>query len=71
MDICYTFFDFRRLNMSVDRTYKGSNWLGLAKCKTNGRPAWMNWVIPQNEEKNNSALADYNNPDPSDAYAKK
>lgn len=66
-----SFFDFKRLNMSVDRTYKGSNWLDLAKFKTNGRPAWMNWVIPQNEEKNNSALADYNNPDPSDAYAKK
>lgn len=65
-----TFFDVKRLNMSVDRTYEGNNWLPLAQFKTNGRPAWMNWVIPQNEEKNNSALADYNNPDPSDAYAK-
>lgn len=64
-----TFFDVKRLNMSVDRTYNGSNWIDLAKLKTSGRPAWMNWVIPQNEEKNNTGLADYNNPDPSDAYA--
>lgn len=64
-----TFFDVKRLNMSVDRTYNGNNWVPLAQLKTDGRPAWMNWVIPQNEEKNNSALADYNNPDPSDVYA--
>ncbi len=64
-----TFFDVKRLNMSVDRTYNGSNWIDLAKLKTSGRPAWMNWVIPQNEEKNNTGLADYNNPDPSDVYA--
>lgn len=65
-----TFFDIKRLNMSVDRTYNGNNWIPLARLKTDGRPAWMNWVIPQNEEKNNSALADYNNPDPSDVYTK-
>lgn len=63
-----TFFDIKRLNMSVDRTYEHSNWPDLAKFKTNGRPAWMNWVFPMNEENNNAALKGYNNPDPSDAY---
>ena len=65
-----TFFDIKRLNMSVDRTYAHSNWLALAQFKTNGRPAWMNWVIPQSEENNNSAVAKFNNPDPSDVYTK-
>lgn len=65
-----TFFDVKRLNMSVDRTYDGNNWVALARLKTTGRPAWMNWMMPQSEEKNNAAVLEYNNPDPSDAYTK-
>lgn len=63
-----TFFDVKRLNMSVDRTYSGTNWVTLAQLKTNGRPAWMNWMMPLTEEDNNEAVKEYNNPDPSDAY---
>ncbi len=62
------FFDFKRLNMSVTRGYAGSNHYDLTRFNTNGRPAWMNFVIVQTEGNNNSAVKGYNNPDPSDAY---
>lgn len=63
-----TFFDIKRLNYSVTRGYPGTNWYDLARLNTNGRPAWMNFVIIQNEQNNNKALVGYNNPDPSDLY---
>lgn len=63
-----TFFDIKRLNYSVDRTKEGSNFYDMAKFKTNGRPAWMNWVIVQSEQNVNGALKGWNNPDPSDRY---
>lgn len=61
------FFDYKRLNKSVDRTVS-SNWDTTENFKTNGRPAWMNWTIPQSESSQNRALEDYMNPDPSNAY---
>lgn len=63
-----TFFDIKRLNYSVDRTKEGSNFYATAKFKTNGRPGWMNWVIVQSEQNNNSALVGWNNPDPQPFY---
>lgn len=63
-----TFFDVKRLNYSVDRTQEGTNFYDLAKFKTNGRPAWMNWVMVQTEANNNAALVGMNNPDPTDRY---
>lgn len=64
-----SFFDIKRLNYSVTRGYKGTNVDdNLARLNTNGRPAWMNWVIVQIEEENNEALVGKNNPDPSDKY---
>ena len=65
----HVFFDIKRLNMSVTRAYEGSNFDDdMAIYNTNGRPAWMNFVIPQSEENYNKAIAGWNNPDPSKAY---
>jgi hypothetical protein len=63
-----SFFDIKRLNMSVTRGYEGTDHEDLARFNTNGRPAWMNWCIVKNEENNNSALKGWGNPDPSDKY---
>ena len=63
-----TFFDVKRLNMSVTRGYSGTNFSEERRFNTNGRPAWMNICIVQTEENNNSALIGYENPDPSDVY---
>ena len=63
-----TFFDIKRLNMSVVRGYTGTNFKPKAQFNTIGRPAWMNMCIVVTEERNNSALKGYENPDPSDLY---
>lgn len=63
-----SFFDIKRLNYSVDRTQPGSNFQSLARLKTKGRPAWMNWVIVLTEQNNNKGLVGWNNPDPTDKY---
>lgn len=64
-----TFFDLKRLNYSVTRGYTGTNWPAIMRFNTNGRPAWMNFVIVRTEANNNSALVGWNNPDPSDCYS--
>jgi hypothetical protein len=64
----HTFFDVKRLNMSVTRGYPGTKWLPLTRFNTNGRPAWMNFVLIKTEGNNNPAVVGWNNPDPSDAY---
>ena len=64
-----TFFDIKRLDMSVTRGYKGTNCTDARSClNTNGRPAWMNVVMVRTESNNNHALEGMNNPDPSDLY---
>lgn len=64
----HTFFDIKRLDMSVTRGYPGTNWYDLTRLNTNGRPAWMNFVIVRTEANNNQGLVGMNNPDPSDLY---
>ena len=63
-----SFFDIKRLDMSVTRGYTGTNFKPKACFNTNGRPAWMNFCIVVTEERNNQALKGYENPDPSDLY---
>lgn len=63
-----SFFDIKRLNMSVTRGYPGSNFGDAKRFNTNGRPAWMNFCIVQTEKNNNEALVGFENPDPSNAY---
>lgn len=64
-----TYFDIKRLNLSVTRGYKGTTCTDTKACfNTNGRPAWMNYVMVGSESDNNEALVGFNNPDPSDKY---
>ena len=63
-----TFFDIKRLNMSVTRGYAGTDFSDLMRFNTKGRPGWMNTVIVQTEQNNNSALVGWNNPDPTGLY---
>lgn len=63
-----TFFDIKRLNLSVDRAYEGTNFPEATQFRTQGRPAWMNFVLPRTETLYNSAATHYNNPDPSNLY---
>ena len=64
------FFDYKRLNMSVNRGYAGTPFFNLLRLNTNGRPAWMNLVISVSEYQDNQAVNHWNNPDPSDLYTK-
>ena len=63
-----SFYDFKRLNISVTRGYDGTNFSEACRFNTNGRPAWMNFCIVQTEKNNNAALIGFENPDPSDCY---
>ncbi len=63
-----SFFDYKRLNMSVTRGYTGSNVAEERMFNTSGRPAWMNFCIVITEKNNNSALKGWENPDPTNAY---
>ena len=63
-----TFFDIKRLNMSVTRGYAGTNFYDQARLNTKGRPAWMNFVFTKYEAEDNTALAGWNNPNPNQKY---
>ena len=63
-----TFFDIKRLDMSVTRGYEGSNVDPSRRFNTNGRPAWMNTCFVTTAKKENTAIEGYENPDPSGLY---
>jgi hypothetical protein len=63
-----SYFDIKRLNYSVTRDYDGTNFTGDRKMNTNGRPAWMNFVMLKFEGDNNAAVTDWNNPDTDNCY---
>ena len=63
-----SFYDYKRLNMSVTRGYEGSNVDAARQFNTNGRPAWMNYCIVKTEKENNEALKGWENPDPTGLY---
>ena len=54
--------------MSVTRAYDGTNFPKPVRYNTNGRPAWMNFVLPKFEGVYNTPVYNYNNPDPSGRY---
>ena len=62
------FFDYKRLDMSVNRGYEGTPFFDKLRLNTEGRPAWMNIVISVSEYQDNKAVNHWNNPDPSDLY---
>jgi hypothetical protein len=63
-----TFYDVKRLDMSVTRGYAGTNFEEAKRFNTTGRPAWMNICIVTTEKNNNEALVGYENPDPTGCY---
>ena len=63
-----SFYDYKRLDMSVTRKYDGTNVDSKRAFNTNGRPAWMNFCIVQTEKNNNAALRGFENDDPSGLY---
>lgn len=64
-----SFYDIKRLNMSVTRGYTGTNNKDVQSLlNTEGRPAWMTFVMVRTESNNNHALEGMNNPDPSGLY---
>lgn len=63
-----TFFDFKRLNMSVDRAYDGSNWPDQKRLVSSGRPGWMNFCILDYEAEFNKGVKGYLNPNVGGVY---
>ncbi len=63
-----TFFDIKRLNMSVTRSYSNSNFSRETRFNTNGRPAWMNWCMLITEGNTNKAVEGWNNPSFDNVY---
>lgn len=55
-------WDIKRLNYSVTRSYKGSNFQQALAFNTNGRPAWMNMIMVMSEPNNNAGVRGWNNP---------
>ena len=64
-----SFFDYKRLDMSVTRAYEGTNVATDRTFNTNGRPAWMNICIVIVAKRYNTALEGWENPDPSGLYS--
>lgn len=63
-----TYYDIKRLDMSVTRGYEGSNVDAARQYNTVGRPAWMNYCIVITEKNNNKAIIGWENPDPTGKY---
>ena len=59
-------FDMKRLGMSSLRGYKGTNAPADYRLNCDGPAPYWNFVITRGETQNNPAVADYNNPDPSE-----
>lgn len=64
-----TFFDLKRTGFSVIRNYPGTNFYDSCAFNTDGRPAWVNFCIVVTALRENKALTEWNNPDPSDLYS--
>ena len=58
-------FDMKRLNISSKRGYTGTNAPASYRINCEGRAPYWNFVIGRNEMQNNPAVANQNNPDPS------
>lgn len=60
------FYDFKRLNYSIETGYEDTNVPTNYRIKTEGRAPWWNFVIPEKEVTQNLALEGLNNPEPCD-----
>lgn len=66
-----TFFDIKRLNMSVTRFYTDTNWSDNSQFNTIGRPAWTDFPIVLTEGNSNKGVKGYNNPSTAGVYTAK
>ena len=57
-----TFFDVKRLNLSVTRNYEGTNFYDASAFNTVGRPYWMNMQFPHAAIEMDPALYGHENP---------
>ena len=62
------FYDYKRMDMGITRSYPGSNHAGVYKLNTVGRSPQWNIVVTRREFQNNLGIDPdtQNNPDPSD-----
>ena len=61
------FYDYKRMDMGITRSYPGSNHAGVYKLNTVGRSPQWNIVVTRREFQNNTGITEEtNNPDPSD-----
>lgn len=61
------FYDYKRMDIGITRSYPGSNHAGVYKLNTVGRSPQWNIVVTRREFQNNTAITEStNNPDPSD-----
>lgn len=57
-----TFFDIKRLNISVTRAYPGTNWPAGTRFNTEGRPGWTTWPFVDYEGQFNKGVEGWLNP---------
>lgn len=57
-----TFFDVKRLNVSVTRAYPGTNWPAGSRFNTVGRPGWTTWPFVDYEGQFNKGVEGWLNP---------
>lgn len=57
-----TFFDVKRLNVSVTRAYPGTNWPTTSRFNTVGRPGWTTWPFVDYESQFNKGCEGWGNP---------
>lgn len=57
-----TFFDIKRLNISVTRAYPGTNWPETSRFNTVGRPGWTTWPFVDYEANFNKGVEGWLNP---------
>lgn len=62
------FYDYKRLNHGVTRSYKGSNWPAEAQYNVIGRPGWMNWPFVDYEANFNKGVEGFINPPVGDKF---
>lgn len=63
-----TFFDVKRLNVSVTRAYSGTNWPAGCRFNTVGRPGWTTWPFVAYEGNFNKGVEGWLNPNIGDKF---
>ncbi len=62
------YFDYKRLGRSITRAYADTNFPSNTRFNVTGRAGWQNLCITIGEQRNNTALMGFNNPNPAGLY---